>query len=223
MQTVYLAEESKKGITPAVLIRFSGLFGAMAGLLFIVIQLVHPADQLASVGTASWVIVAALTSIMALFNIIGTAGIYAAQVKESGWLGLLGFVVFSLFWMATLIFSFIEALVLPVLATAAPAFVEGFLGIFGGYASRVDLGFLPALAPLAGAMYIFGGLLLGLAIFRAGVLPRLSGALLAFSAVATLAAAVIPHPYDRVLAVPMGIALIVLGYLLWSERYSRRN
>ncbi|RLQ89702.1 hypothetical protein [Planomicrobium sp. Y74] len=223
MQNVYQAEKSKKRITPALLIRFSGLFGAMAGVLFIAIQVVHPPDQLASVGTDSWVIVAALTSVMAIFNVLGITGIYAAQVKESGWPGLLGYLTFSLFWLATLVFSFIEALVLPVLTSSAPEFVEGFLGIFGGFASSVDLGYLPVLVPLAGAMYILGGLVLGVAIFRARVLPRFSGVLLAISAIATLTAAVIPHPFDRILAVPMGITLIWLGYILWSERKEKKN
>jgi hypothetical protein len=36
--------------------------------------------------------------------------------------------------------------------------------------------------------------------------------------VVTFAAAVIPHPFDRILAVPMGLAFIWLGYALWSDR-----
>lgn len=218
MNNVYAIEKSERGVTPTGLIRFSGLLAILAGTLFIAIQLIHPPDQLSSVNSDSWWVVGCLTSMMALFSLIGVAGIYGRQVKESSWLGLAGFLVFSLFWLATMIFSFVEAFILPLLTAEAPEFVEGFLGIFGGFASKADLGILPTLGPVAGVLYVLGGVLLGLATFRAGVMPRMAGVLLAFSAVATLGAAVIPHPFDRVLAVPMGIALIWLGASLWSER-----
>lgn len=210
--------ESRFKLTGAVLVRWAGLFAILAGVLFIGIQLIHPPEQVSSVNSDLWVIVACLTLAMSLFSLMGITGIYASQVKESGWLGLIGYSLFSLFWLATIAFSFTEAFVLPQLTTAAPEFVEGFLGIFGDTQSEVDLGILPAIAPLAGVLYLLGGLLLGIAIYRASVLPRLAGALLAFGAVVTIAAVVVPHPQDRILAVPMGLALLWLGYALWSER-----
>ncbi|PRX69846.1 hypothetical protein B0G52_112206 [Cohnella sp. SGD-V74] len=143
-------------------------------------------------------------------------------MDRSRLLGLAGFLAFSLFWLASIAFSFIEAFVLPLLTTEAPKFVKGFLGIFGGTDGEVDLGVLPALAPIAGVLYLLGGLLLGIATFRAGVLPRLGAALLAFGAAVTLAGGIIPHPLDRILAVPMGLAFIWLGYALWSTSLSRK-
>lgn len=62
------------------------------------------------------------------------------------------------------------------------------------------------------------GLLLGIATFRAEVLLRLAGALLAAGAVVTVAGAVIPNPLNRILAVPVGPALIWLWDAVWSER-----
>ncbi|WP_419873439.1 hypothetical protein [Candidatus Pristimantibacillus sp. PTI5] len=138
-------------------------------------------------------------------------------MKEAGWLGLAGFLMLSLFWIATTAFTFAEAFILPLLATDAPEFVEGYLGIFSGVASEVNLGTLPAAAPLAGGLYILGGLLLGIATLRAGILPRWAAGLLAFASVSTLASSLLPHPLDRILAVPMGIALAWLGYALWSD------
>ena len=50
-------------------------------------------------------------------------------------------------------------------------------------------------------------------------LPRWAGGLLAVAAVSPpLLASLLPHPLDRILAVPMGVALAWLGYALWSER-----
>jgi len=211
-------KESKLKVTATVLVRSAGLFAILAGLLYIVIQLIHPSDDIASVNSDLWVLVACMTIAMSLFSLFGITGIYMRQVQEAGWLGLAGYVIFSLFWITSTSFSFIEAFVLPLLTTDAPEFVAGLTGIFGVTDSEVNLGVFRALAPIAGVMYLLGGLLFGIATYRAGILPRFAAALLAFGAVVTLAAAVIPHPLDRILAVPMGLALIGLGYFLWSER-----
>lgn len=209
--------EKIRRITEKSLIQWAGLFAIMAGILYIGIQFIHPEDHLSSVSTSFWVVIACTTSIMSLFSLIGMTGIYTRQVVEAGLLGLIGFILFSLFWLISMIFSFNEAFVLPLLTSEAPRFVEGIVGIFGGTTSTVNLGIFPILAPIAAILYSLGGLLLGIASFRARILPRMAGALLSFAAVVTFAAAVIPHPFDRILAIPMGLALIWLGYSLWSE------
>lgn len=211
----------KRKFTAEKLTRWAGLFAILAGIIYISIQFIHPEDNLSSINTNLWVIVASLTIAMSIFSLIGILGIYLRQVEETRWLGLIGFVTFSLFWLISMAFSFMEAFVLPLLTNNAPMFVEGIAGIFSGIKSEVDLGIFPILAPVAGILYIIGGLLLGIATFRAKVLPRMAGVLLSFSAVVTFAAAVIPHPFDRILAVPMGIALIWLGYALWSGRNTK--
>lgn len=208
--------KGKWKITAAGLIRCAGLLAVLAGILYIVIQLIHPADEQSSVNTDLWLMVACLTITMSLASLIGITGIYARQAEEAGYLGLVGYLLFGLFWLISMTFSFIEAFVLPLLTNDAPSFVEGIAGIFGGTVSEADLGIFPALAPLAGGAYILGGLLLGIATFRARVLSRPGAALLAVAAVMTVAGSIIPHPYDRILAVPMGLAFIWLGYALWS-------
>ena len=71
---------------------------------------------------------------------------------------------------------------------------------------------------LVGVLYMLGGLLFGIATFRAGILPRWAAGLLAITAALTPLAALLPHPLQRLAAVPMGFALAWLGYALWSER-----
>lgn len=210
-------EENKWKVKGTDLIRWLGLFAIMAGILYIVIQFIHPSDNITSVNSSKWVMVACLTMAMSLFSLIGIIGIYTKQVEETGWLGLIGFVIFSLFWLVSMTFSFNEAFVLPLITNDAPKFVEGIVGLFGENKSEVNLGIFTVLAPIAGLLYMLGGLLLGIATFRARVLPRLAGVLLSFAAVVTLVAAIIPHPFDRILAVPMGLALIWLGYVVWSD------
>jgi hypothetical protein len=190
-----------------------------SGILFIVIQTIHPPDVLSSVTTARWAIVHYLGVAMCLLGLLGITGLYARQVKAAGWLGLASYLLLSLFYALTMAFQFAEAFISPVLATEAPKFVHGFLGIPSGHASEMNLGALPAVYTLTGLLYVLGGLLFGIATFRAGILPRWAAGLLAFAAVSPpLLASLLPHPLDRILAVPMGLALAWLGYTLWSER-----
>ena len=75
-------------------------------------------------------------------------------------------------------FTFAEAFILPLLATGAPTSLQGWVGMFTGSASEINLGVLPTLWTLTGPLYIFGGLLFDIATFRTGILPRWAGVLL---------------------------------------------
>jgi len=65
---------------------------------------------------------------------------------------------------------------------------------------------------------MLGGLLFGIATFRAGILPRVPATLLAIAATLTPLAAMLPHAEQRYAAIPVAIALAWLGYALFSER-----
>jgi hypothetical protein len=205
-------------ITASKLIRFAGLSAILSGILFIVIQMIHPADILSSVTTGRWAIVHYLGIAMSLLGLLGIAGIYARQVEETGWLGLAGYLMFSLFYAFTMAFQFIEAFISPLLPNEAPKFVESLLALASGSFGEMNLGALATVYTLVGVLYMIGGPLFGIAMFRAGILPRWAAGLFAFGGVATFVFGLLPHPLDRILAVPMGLALAWLGYALWSER-----
>ena len=171
-------KENKMKITTATLMRLAGFSAMMAGLCFIVIGMFHPVNIPSSVTTATWVIVHIFATALGFFGLFGLAGLYARQVEKAGWLGLAGFILFSAWMTLVCGFSFVEAFILPRLATEFPAYVIGFLGMFSGVPSAVDLGALPTLWNISGPMYILGPLLFGIATFRARVLPRWAGALL---------------------------------------------
>ena len=204
-------------ITSSHLIRWSGLAAMVAGIIFAGIQPIHPPDVVASVSTSAWAIITPLKTVMCLLFLIGITGLYARQAEKVGWLGLVGFLVFSLGWVITTANVFAETFIMPRLATAAPTFVDSFLGVAAGRASEVNLGAVPTLFAVAGILYMLGGLLFGIATFRAGILPRWAGGLLAATAALTPLAALLPHAIQRLAAVPMGLALAWLGYALWSE------
>jgi hypothetical protein len=67
-------------------------------------------------------------------------------------------------------------------------------------------------------MYILGGLLFGIATFRAGILPRRAAGLLVVGSLLAPVAALLPPEHEPKVAVPVGIALAWLGFALWSER-----
>lgn len=202
----------------STLIRWSGLSAISAGILFIVIQAIHPTDVLSSVSTDRWIIVHILGIAMSVFALFGVAGLYVRQAMAAGWLGLAGYLLVSLFWTLTMAFQFVEAFISPILARESPAYVEGVLGIASGEATGTDMGALPEVYAITGGLYVLGGLVFGIATYRAAILPRLAAGLLAFAAVLPIAGASVPHPYDRIFAVPMGLALAWLGYALWAER-----
>ena len=83
-------------ITTTSLSRSAGLSAVVAGLLFIVIQLVHPHEDVAAVTTTAWIVVALLTMAMSALLLIGITGMYLRQVTETGLPGLVGFLLFAI-------------------------------------------------------------------------------------------------------------------------------
>src|ERR687890_1143751 len=187
-------------ITASSLIRWAGLSALVAGICFVVLGLLHPPNVLSSVSTTRWVIVHSWALAMSFFGLLGIMGLYARQVKEAGWLGLAGFLLLSLWLVLILPFTFFEVFFLPLLATEAPTFAAGFLGIFTGAASEINFGVLPALWQLSTVLLLLGGLVFGIATFRAGVLSRWASGLLAVGCVLSPGAALLPHALQPLVA-----------------------
>ena len=204
--------------TASKLIRWAGLSAMVAGMFYVLVGLFHPPNVLSSVTTTQWAIVHVLAIAMCFFGILGMVGLYAKQAEKSGWLGLAGFLLFSLWFAFILGFSFVETFILPSLATEAPKVVDGFLGMFTSTASEINLGILPTIWTLTAPLYMLGGLLFGIATFRAGILPRWAGGLFVIGTALAPVAGLLPLQHQPKVAVPVGIALAWLGYALWSER-----
>jgi hypothetical protein len=126
--------------------------------------------------------------------------------------------MFASFYLVTTAWAFVEVFVLPRIAEAAPQFVDDYLGVPAGVSAQGDVGSLPLLFTVVSGLYLVGGLVFGIAIYRAGILHRGAAALLAVGSVSAVAAAVLPHAVGRYAAVPVGIAMAWLGWSLWSEQ-----
>jgi hypothetical protein len=205
-------------MTSANLIRLAGLSALIGGLSYVLVGVFHPANVPASVTKTRWETVHMIACAMSFFGLLGLAGIYARQAVKSGWLGLIGFVMLSFWFVLIMGFSFVEAFILPHPGTVTPAFIEGWMGMFNGNPSPVDLGVLPTIWTLTGPVYILGGLLFGIATYRARILPRAAAVLLVLGTVLAPVAKLLSLSAQPKIAIPMGLALAWLGYALMTER-----
>lgn len=205
-------------ITTSNLTKAAGVSAALSGLLFIAIQFIHPEETLAAVTTDAWVVVGLLTMAMAVLGLAGVAGIYLRQAEETGIVGFLGFLFLGLFFLLTTAFTFAESLILPRIVTAAPQFVDNFMGIFNGAGTDGSVGVLETMGVVTGVLYLAGGVLLGIAVVRARILWTWAAVLLTAGAALAPFTSLVPHEIGRFAALPVGVALVGLGTSLWSER-----
>ncbi len=190
-------------VTTSKLTRAAGLAAVLAGLLYIIIQFIHPEEDVAAVTGSLWAITGYMTIAFAILALVGVTGIYLRQAEEAGVLGLVGYLMFGCFFLIPIAFTFAEVLIMPHLVNDAPEYVEGFLAIFSGAASEADMGALGAISLVSFVLYVVGSGLLGSALMRARVLPRWAPATMVFAAVATPLTAVLPHAVGRFAAVPI--------------------
>lgn len=205
-------------ITTTKLTRAAGMSAVAAGLLFIIVQFIHPHEDVVEVTTTAWTVTHQLTMLMAVLALIGISGMYLRQVEQTGLLGLVGFVLFGSCFLVITAFTFVEAFVLPLLAAQTPQFVNDVLAVGKGGAVVGDVGGLKAVSLVSAVGYLLGGLLFGIALFRGRILARWAALLLSAGTVVTILVPVIPHSMARMTAVPVGLALAGLGYSLWREQ-----
>jgi hypothetical protein len=206
-------------ITPTALTKVAALAAMLAGLIYIVIQFIHPADVVESLTTPMWTIVHVLSFAEAVLVMIGLAGIYLRQVREFRVLGLIAYAMFGFFFILQAAFNFAEAFIAPLIAVDAPQLAVDIVGLFGRYPAVNDLGPLAALPQVGAVLYVGGALLFGVSIIRARVLSRGAGLLLIVAAVITpVAGALLPHALERMAAIPMGLGIIWLGLSLWMDQ-----
>jgi len=204
-------------ITTTRLTRAAGICAAAAGAIFIAVQVKHPAMDVASVTSVQWLVRSIAKAVMAALALAGITGMYLRQVRQTRVLGLVGYLLLGVGYLSILSTEVVAACVLPTLAHSSPAYVNNLVvAAFGGTPAG-NIGGMQALFDLSGVTFMVGGLLFGIALFRAGVLARWAAALLAVGTAATVALAVLPESFNRPFAVPTGVALIGLGISLWRD------
>ncbi len=204
-------------VTSSGLTKAAGAAAAVAGAIFIAVQINHPAMQAASVETTDWVIRSTAKLVMSGLVLAGITGMYLRQYRRLGVLGLIGYLLFAMGYVLMAGVEAIAAVVLPALATSEPGYVNDVIVAAAGGTPAGDIGGMQNLLNASGLGYLVGGLVFGIALFRSGVLARWAAALLAVGALGTAALAVLPESFNRPMAVPVGLALIGLGISLWRN------
>jgi hypothetical protein len=78
------------------LMRLAGLCAMLAGICYVLVGLFHPPNLASSVTSTRWQVIHILACGVSFFGLLGMAGLYARQAVKSGWLGLVGYILFSL-------------------------------------------------------------------------------------------------------------------------------
>jgi hypothetical protein len=194
-----------------------------AGVIFVGVQIGHPHLGVETVGTTEVVVRNTFKLVMAALALAGITGLYASQARRNGLLGLIGYVVFAAGYLLILCTTFVTAYVLPAVVDTDPAYVRDVLETASGGSAAGDIGALGTVFTVQGFAYLAGGLLFGVALFRANVLTRWATVLLAVGGLVSAALTVMPDAFYRLLAFPNGVAMIALGYSLWRTTTSARQ
>jgi hypothetical protein len=203
-------------ITPIALTRAAGISAMAAGVLFIGVQVGHPDLDTTSITSTEVYVRDSLKILMAVLALVGITGMYLSQVRRNGVLGLVGFAVLAAAYLLIMCGVYTAAYVLPEIADSSTTYVNDVLVVDTGRGTmQGDIGALETVIQLRGFAYLVGGLLFGIALYRAHVLARWASALLAVGGVVSVVLALMPDAFYRFLAFPNGIAMLGLGYSLW--------
>jgi hypothetical protein len=205
-------------ITTNRLTATAGLCAAAAGAIFIGVQINHPPADVEHVVTTEMTIRESAKVLMAVLALVGFTGMFVRHHRRFGVLGLAGFALLAVGFLALFANQCIVAYVLPTVANSDPGYVQAYLDAAMGKSASGDIGHMQQLFLVSGIGYSLGGLLFGIALFRADVLARWACALLAYGTTSALALSALPESFSRPFAVPTGIALIGLGVSLWRDQ-----
>ncbi len=203
-------------ITATRLTQAAGIAAALAGAIFIGVQINHPHVDLTSITTTELAVRNSLEILMATLALVGITGMYLSQVRRNGVLGLVGYLVLGAGYLLIMCTTFASAYVLPSVAGSDPGYVSDVLAAGTNGSAQGDIGAMGTAIQVQGFAYLVGGLLFGVALYRAHVLARWASVLLAVGGLVSLALALLPDAFYRLLAYPNGIAMIALGWSLWS-------
>ena len=202
-------------ITHATLTRSAAVAAIAAGLIFMGVQIGHPHSDVTAVTTTEWAVRNSFKGVMTALALAGITGMYLRQVKQIGPLGLLGYLLFGAGYLTIMSVAFVSAYVLPTIAESDPGYVNDVLAAATNGTAAGDIGLMQAALTVSGITFLGGGLIFGIALYRARVLARWASALLAVASLLTVTLAVLPDAFYRFLAFPNAIAMIGLGYSLW--------
>jgi hypothetical protein len=209
-------QEANMTVTSSSLTRAAGACAVAAGAIFIGVQIGHPQLSAKAIQTTNVYIRDQLKILMAILALVGITGMYLSQVRKNGVLGLIGYGLLALGYLFIMADVVAAAYIFPEVAKADPSYVSDVIAADTSRGTiKGDLGALETVTQLRGFAYLLGGLLFGVALYRANVLARWAAALLAVGGIVSVVLALMPDAFYRLLVVPNSIAIMGLGYSLW--------
>lgn len=209
-------QEPDLTITTSRITAAAGICAAVAGTIYAGVQINHPPADVAHLVTTEFFVRETAKAVMAVLALAGFAGMFLHSRHRFGRLGVTGYVLVSVGYLAMFANQCIVGFVLPIVTKHDPGYVQDYLdAAMGGSAS--GLGHLQQLFLITGLGYSIGGLLFGIALYRAGLLARWASALFAAGTLSALALAALPESFSRPFAVPVGVALVGLDHSLWTQ------
>lgn len=209
VQRTHSTEAASRRVATTDLIRLSGLGLILGGVLIAFFPILHPNHDPAGYANPIWVPVHMMPTAMAVLALYGLVGIFARQGERNGRFGTVAFIVAMLGTALMLTGTDVETFIIPFIGLSAPQVMEG----------PPPIGQMLAWAA-ASLVFAIGYILEGIAVIRAGVLPRGAGALLALGGlvlgIGAAATGMLP-PVLLLGALLFGFALAWTGYALWSN------
>jgi hypothetical protein len=199
------------------LLRLSGLAGIVAAGLIIVAEILAVATDLMDMATMAttplspaWIPLNLLELLGVILLLLALVGFYVRQAEAAGGFGLFCFLVA---FLGTAMFAgtgWSNAFNPPVVARTAPDLLTGFPPSPLGEAVRYS-----------SWLFTAGLILFGITVLRAGVLPRIGGWLLIVGGILSRVVPIVDQQFHFYLPLDSwvtSLALILLGYALWSAR-----
>ena len=112
--------------------------------------------------------------------LVGLAGMFVRHRHQFGRLGRVGYSLLSVGFLAMLVQECMIGYYLPTIAHSKPVYVQHVLNGAMAHGASSGIGAWQGLFLIVGIGYSLGGLLFGIALFRAGVLARWASVLLAY-------------------------------------------
>jgi hypothetical protein len=205
------------------LLRWSGLMLATAGALYVPLPFISDWTRIEDIGGSNWWAAYYMATIHHFLLLFGLFGLFIVQLRAAGRLGVIAFVTASLGNMLVGGVGIVQITILPMLAanpdvqpmlictpfyTPATLAAEGFIASACAAWNFDVLGMWVDVSWLSLAL---GSIALGVAIARAGILPRTAGLALVFGWLWSAAGLLAPVP-DNV--ANFGIAIVGAAYVV---------
>ena len=196
---------------PSTLKRLSGLAGILAGVLFVVAELLNPLvipdtlraafDDLGQIAVTNGFFVQSLLTLLAgMLLLVALIGFYVTQSQAAGKLGVVGILAAYVGTLLMVGDFYANTFVTPLVALSVP-----------DYLSSYDAGLLRLWFPVEFGLFAISWLLFAIATLRARVYPGGAALLLLVGAIIALP----PVPFVNVV---FYLAVVWLGFALFSGR-----